>query len=205
MKQSKTRFLSISAILGATATLLMLIEFPLWFAPSFYKLDFSEIPVLIGAFSLGPLAGILIEAIKVFLNFVINGTITYGIGELANFLIGIAFVVPAAIIYKRAKSKTHAIVGMGVGVLSMALIGALLNAFVLLPIYAKVFYMSIPDLIAFGTLVNPNITSMTTFIMLAVVPFNLLKGIFVSAVVILIYKRISPLIKGRDEDYEETN
>ena len=94
------------AMLSAVATVLMLVEFPLPFiAPSFYELDFSEVPVLIGAFAMGPLAGAIIELIKILLNFVLNGTMTAGVGELANFLMGCAFVVPAGIIYKKSKCR----------------------------------------------------------------------------------------------------
>src|SRR5574344_812846 len=104
------------AMLSAVATVLMLVEFPLPFiAPSFYELDFSEVPVLIGAFAMGPLAGAIIELIKILLNFVLNGTMTAGVGELANFLMGCAFVVPAGIIYKKSKTKKNAVIGMVTG------------------------------------------------------------------------------------------
>ena len=115
------------AILSAIATVLMLFEFPLPFAPSFYKFDFSEIAVLLGAFAMGPVAGALIEAVKIVLNLLFNGTITMGVGELANFLIGSALCVPAAIIYKRHKTKKNAIIGMAVGTACMAVAGAVLN------------------------------------------------------------------------------
>ena len=95
------------AMLSAISVILMLFEIPLWFAPSFYEIDFSEVPVLIGAFALGPLAGVVIELLKILLNLAINGTMTMFVGEFANFLIGIAFVVPAAIIYQRKKTKNR--------------------------------------------------------------------------------------------------
>ncbi|MBU1144617.1 MAG: ECF transporter S component [Firmicutes bacterium] len=202
MKKRSTSWLTTVAILGTIAALLMLIEFPLWFAPPFYKLDFSEIPVLVGAFALGPIAGMAIEAIKILLNYIFNGTITMGIGEAANFMIGLSFVIPASIIYHKSKTKRHAIIGLIIGVFTMTIIGGILNAFVLLPVYALVYEMPLNDLIALGTLVNSNISNLQTFIFLAVVPFNLLKGILVSIVVILIYKRLSPMIKGKDYDEE---
>ncbi|MEG0895778.1 MAG: ECF transporter S component, partial [Oscillospiraceae bacterium] len=111
-------------VLGALATLLMLIEIPLWFAPSFYKIDLSEIPVLLGGFALGPIAGVFIELIKIVLNFFINGTITGGIGELSNFLIGCALVVPASIIYRKNKSKKGAIIGLAIGILCLTVFGS---------------------------------------------------------------------------------
>lgn len=200
MKRKSIQKMTIIAILSAMAAILMLIEIPLGFAPDFYKLDFSEVPVLIGAFALGPIAGVIIEAVKILLNFMINGTITFGVGEVANFLIGLSIVVPASCIYTRHKTRKFAIIGLGIGIVSMTVLGALLNAFVLLPVYASVFGTSVDGLVAVGTLVNPSITNLTGFILLAVVPFNLVKGILVSVVVILVYKRVSFLIKGKDHD-----
>jgi riboflavin transporter len=202
MKKRNIRWMAKVAILGALATVLMLVELPLVFiAPDFYKLDASEIPVLVGAFALGPMAGIAIEAIKVLLNLAINGTVTAGVGEIANFLIGAAYIVPAAIIYNRCKTRKHAVIGMAVGVVSIAVVGGFLNAYVLLPAYAYAFSAPVEAFIAMGTAINPLITNMTTFILFAVVPFNLIKGILISVIVFLIYKRVSPLIKGHD-DYD---
>jgi riboflavin transporter FmnP len=106
----------------------MLFEFPIPFiAPSFYQLDLSEIVVLIGGFAMGPMAAVIIEGIKIILNFALNGTITAGVGELANFAIGCAFVVPAALIYRRHKSRGSAMVGLAAGTLSLTVVGVLLN------------------------------------------------------------------------------
>jgi riboflavin transporter FmnP len=188
--------MTIMALLGAVAVILMLFEIPLWFAPMFYELDFSEVPVLIGAFALGPIAGIIIELIKILLNLVITGTETVGTGELANFLIGCSFVVPASIVYYKNKTLRSAIKGLIVGTLCMVVLGAFMNAFVLLPIYAYFFNMPIDSLIGMGTAVNPSINNLSTLIFYAVVPFNLLKGVAVSLITLLIYKRISGVIKS---------
>lgn len=185
------------AMLSAVAGVLMLFEFPLPFlAPSFYELDFSEVPVLIGAFAMGPVAGATIELIKILLNFVMNGTITAGVGEIANFLMGCAFVVPAGLIYRRKKDKNHALVGMVVGTLCMALASAFLNSFVLLPAYGKAFGMPIDAFVAMGSEIIPAIDNLFTFCLFSVVPFNLLKGIVVSVLTFVLYKRISRLLKG---------
>lgn len=183
------------AMLSAVSIILMLFEIPLFFAPSFYKIDLSEVPVLIGAFAMGPLAGVIIELIKIALNLVITGSLTAGVGEFANFLIGCAFVVPSAIIYKRSKNKKSAILGMLLGTLCMTIIGGVLNAFVLLPVYATAFGMPIGALVEMGAAVNHLITNLATFVLFAVVPFNLLKGVIVSLVVSLIYKKISIVLK----------
>ena len=190
-----TRKITAIGMLGAIATVLMLFEIPLPFAPSFYEIDLSEVPVLIGCFALGPVAGVLIELIKIVLNFVINGTMTAGIGELANFCIGCSFCIPAGLIYHRRKTKKGAVVGLVSGTVIMTFLGCFINAYVMLPVYAKAFKMPIESLIEMGTKVNAGITDLFTFVMFAVVPFNLLKGILVSIVVLLIYKRISPIIK----------
>ncbi len=190
-----TRKITTIGMLGGIATVLMLFEIPLPFAPSFYKLDLSEVPVLIGCFAMGPIAGVLIELIKIVLNFVINGTMTAGIGELANFCIGCSFCVPAGLIYYRRKTKRSAVTGLVSGTLVMTFLGCFINAYVMLPVYAKAFKMPIESLIEMGTKVNAGITDLFTFVMFAVVPFNLLKGILVSVIVLLIYKRISPIIK----------
>lgn len=184
------------ALLGALSTILMLFEIPLWFAPSFYKIDFSELPVLIGAFALGPVAGVFIELIKILLNFIINGTDTAGIGEIANFIFGCALVVPSAIIYNRGRNRKSAILGMAVGTAIFIITGCLLNAYVLLPTYAKVFGMPISSLVAMGTAVNPKINSLATFIIFAVAPFNLVKGVAISLITALLYKSVSPVIRG---------
>lgn len=193
--KNKIRMMAQIGMLSAIAVVLMLFEIPLPFAPSFYEIDFSEVPVLIGSFAMGPLAGAAIELVKILLNFAINGTTTAGVGELANFLIGCAMVVPAALIYKKKHTRTGAIVGMVTGTLFMAFVGCFLNAFVLLPTYAKAFGMPIDALVGMGTAVNSHITSLTTFIIFAVAPFNLLKGFLVSLIVFLIYKKISPIFK----------
>ena len=182
-------------MLSAIAIILMQFEVPLPFAPPFYKIDFSEIPVLIGCFVMGPLAGAIVELIKVILNVVISGTTTGGAGDIANFLIGCAMCVPAGMIYKKYHTRKSALAGMAVGTVFMTVIGCILNAYVLLPVYAKAFEMPIDALVAMGTAVNHSITSLSTFVIFAVAPFNLLKGVLVSFIVFLIYKKISPIFK----------
>ena len=182
-------------MLSAIAIILMQFEVPLPFAPPFYKIDFSEIPVLIGCFVMGPLAGAIVELIKVIPNEVISGTTTGGVGDIANFLIGCAMCVPAGMIYKKYHTRKSALAGMAVGTVFMTVIGCILNAYVLLPVYAKAFEMPIDALVAMGTAVNHSITSLSTFVIFAVAPFNLLKGVLVSFIVFLIYKKISPIFK----------
>lgn len=189
-----TKTLAKVGVLSAVAAVVMILEFPLPFAPSFYKLDFSEIPVLVGAFALGPMAGVAIEFIKILLNFVLNGTVTAGVGELANFFIGCSLVVPAAIIYRQNKSFKNAIVGLIVGIFSLAIVGAVLNYYILLPVYSTAYGAPLQSFIDMGNVINKYIVDLKTLVLYAVVPFNFVKGIIVSIITILIYKRLSPIL-----------
>ena len=195
-KKNKTRNLVSIAMLAAVAVVLMLFEFPLPFLPPFYKIDASELPVIIGAFAMGPWAGVLIELVKVLLNLLLDGTTTAFVGEFANFLIGCSYVVPASIVYYRKKSKKNAIVGLVIGTVACAVVGCLLNAYLLLPAYSKAFHMDIEALIAMGTAANKAIDSMFTFVLFATAPLNILKCGLVSIITMLIYKPISRILKG---------
>ena len=183
------------SILGALAFLVMLFEISLPFAPEFYKLGFDEVIVLLGGFALGPWAAVCIEALKIALNLIIGGSITLGVGEIANFLIGLAFVLPATILYQRNKTRKQACIGLIVGIISMTIIGGLLNYFVILPAYAFFMNMPMENIIALGQVLNPNINGVLTLVLLATTPFNLLKGILCSAIVFISYKKVSPIIK----------
>lgn len=192
-KINKTRKLVVIALLSSLATILMLFEIPLPFiAPPFYEIDFSEVPALIGAFSLGPVAGVIIEAIKILLNFILNGTTTGGIGEIANFVIGCAYILPASIIYKRKKTKGNAILAMAVATVIMAVLSVFINAYVMIPIYSK--FMPLEQIIQMGKDIIPIITNTLTFCVFCVAPFNLIKGILVSAITTFIYKPLSRII-----------
>ncbi len=191
----KVRTIAQIGMLGAIAVVLMLFEIPLPFAPAFYEIDFSEVPVLVGCFAMGPVAGVLIELIKILLNLAINGTITAGVGEFANFLIGCSFIIPAGIIYRKNHTRKGAIIGMATGTVIMTVFGCFLNAYLLLPTYAKAFEMPMDALIGMGSAINANITDLFTFVAFSVAPFNLLKGVLVSLIVFFIYKKIRPIFR----------
>lgn len=178
------------AMLSVLAFILMLIELPLPIFPGFLKVDISDVPALIAGFALGPVAGIAVEAIKNILHLL--RTSTGGVGELANFFVGAAIVLPSALIYRHKKNKVSAVVGLAVGTVIMAICGGLANYFVLLPFYTN--FMPIDAIVAMGTVVNSKIDSVTSLILYGIVPFNLFKGLVVSAVTMLLYKRISPII-----------
>lgn len=190
---SNTRKIVVIAMLSALAAVLMLFEIPLPFiAPPFYKIDFSEVPVLIGAFSLGPIAGVVIEAIKILLNLILNGTITGGVGEIANFVIGCAYILPASLIYKRKKTKGNAILAMVIATITMTVLSVFINAYVMIPIYSQ--FLPLEQIIKMGKSIVPLITNMFTFCVFCVAPFNLIKGICISVITTLIYKPLSRII-----------
>lgn len=202
MKQNwlTTKNLVLMGMFGALAGVLMLFEFPLAFiAPTFYGLDLSEVPVLVGAFSMGPVAGVIIEFVKILVKLMMKPTTTGFVGEMANFVIGCSLVVPAALIYHTKKSKKSAMYGMIVGTIFMALSGIVINAVVMLPFYSKV--MPLESILALGAAINPAVSNIWSFAIICVGPFNLIKGVVVSIVTQLVYKRISNLIHsiGREQ------
>ena len=181
------------AMFSALAGVLMLLEIPLFFAPSFYKLDLSELPVLICAFYLGPVSGVVCEFLKVTIKLLLKGTSTAFVGDFANFLVGCSFVLPAAILYPVMRSKKGAVVSMAVGTLVMTVFGSLFNAWFLLPKFAELYGIPMDVIISMGTKVNAAIVDVRTLVAFAVVPFNLLKGVVVSILTFLLYKRIERL------------
>ena len=193
-RSAAIKYIAKIGVLSAAAAILMLFEFPLWFAPGFYKLDLSETVILIGGFALGPAAGALIELLKNLLNLLLNGTTTAFVGEFANFVTGCVFVVPAALIYRHKKSLKSAILGMAVGSVSLAIVGSLLNYFVLIPTYVEMYKMPLDAIIAMAGEVNGAVTDLKSMIVFAVAPFNLLKGIICSVLASLLYKRVSGIL-----------
>ena len=190
-----TRKIAIIGMFSAIAAVLMVLEFPLPFAPSFYGMDFSELPALIGTFAFGPVAGVLIEFCKIVLKILFKPTSTAFVGELANFAVGCSFLLPASCVYLFHKTKKSALIGSIAGTLCMTVFGTAFNAVYLLPKFAQLFGMPLDAIIGMGTAVNPAIDSITTLVIFAVAPLNLLKGGLVSVITMLIYKKISPSIK----------
>lgn len=190
-----TRKVAVIGMFSALAAILMLMEFPVFFAPGFYEMDFSEIPVLVGSFAFGPVAGVMIEFCKIFLKLLFKGTTTAFVGDLANFVIGCSFVLPASIVYMNKKSKKTALAGAVIGTFCMTVFGTFFNAVYLLPKFAELYGMPLDVIVGMGTAVNPAINSVTTLVIFAVAPMNILKGSSVSLVTMLIYKKLSPILK----------
>ena len=194
---SPAKYLTLTAICGALAAVLMLFEIPLFFAPSFYEIDLSEVPVLFCGFFLGPAAGVTCELLKILLKLVIKGTSTAFVGDFANFFVGCSMVIPATILYHCKKSKRFALIGLVTGTLVMTVFGSFFNAVYLLPKFSELYGIPLEAIIAMGTDVNPGITSVSTLVLFAVVPFNILKGALVSVLTFLLYKRVEKALFRR--------
>ena len=180
-------------ILAALAYVLMFVQMPIPIAPPFMKLDLADVPALIGGFAVGPWYGVLIQLIKNVLN--LSKTMTGGVGELSNFIVGSTYVLVSAYIYKNKKTKKTSIIALAFGVLAMTALATLSNAFVVFPVYGKVMHM---DLEAFAGMVGGNslVNNYFTLMVFSIAPFNIIKGSVEAVVTELIYKRISPIIKS---------
>lgn len=186
------RMLTMAAMLSAVSFIMAYIEFPVPFSPSFARMDLSDFPALVGAFAFGPVVGVLIELVKNVLQLL--STSTGGVGELANFLMGASFVLTAGLIYNRNKNKKNAWIGCIAGSIVMGLIAAFTNYFILLPMFEQ--FMPVDQLIAsFGEFI-PFIRTKLDVVLFNAFPFNLLKGLVISVFTMLIYKRLSPVLKG---------
>ena len=189
-----SRYITYIAMFSALGGVLMLLEIPLFFAPGFYKMDLSELPVLMSTFYLGPVAGVLTELLKVVIKLLLKGTTTAYVGDFANFVVGCAFILPASIIYHHHKTRKTAIIGMVMGTLCLTVIGSAFNAFYLIPKFSVLFGLPLDQIVAMGTAVNSSITSVGTLVLFAVVPFNVLKGVVDSLLTYLLYKRVEHLL-----------
>ena len=187
------KFITVTAILSSISAVLMMFSFPLPFFPPFIKFDISDFPALIGAFALGPMAGCAIELVKNLLH--LTDTSSAGIGELANFIIGSAFVIPAGIIYKYNKTRIGALLGMVAGVVCMAIIGALANYYILFPFYKTI--MPLEKIIGMTQKFIPSVDSLWKVTLFSIVPFNLLKGTILSLLAFLSYKHFSAIINRK--------
>ena len=194
--KSKTKKLVITSMLGAISAILMLFKFPLPFSPSFITMDFSELPVVLGGFILGPIYGITISFIKIFINLIMNGTTTFYVGELANFLYSVAYILPAILIYKKNKTKKNAVLGLIIGTLVATFVAITLNLIIIFPLYAKLMGVSLEDIILMVTSVNPYVKNMVSLIIFSLLPFNLFKYGLTSLITFVLYKKLSHIIKN---------
>ena len=187
------RYLTVTAMLSAVAYVLMFIDFPIPFLiPSFIQMDISELPALVGAFAFGPVCGVLVCLVKNLLHLFI--TSTGGVGELCNFLLGATFVLAAGLIYKHKKSKKSALIGAIVGAVLMGIVSVPLNYFLTYPIYYN--FMSKEAILEAYRAIIPSMKNILQCLICFNMPFTIAKGLICTGVTMLIYKHLSPILKG---------
>ena len=190
--KKQVRYLAMTAILAAISAVLMMVSFSVPLVPSFLKMDISEMPALIATFSMGPVSGVLVCLIKNLIN--LPMTTTGGVGELANFLLGAVFVVPAGVIYHFVKNRKGALIAALSGCVAMSLISIPINYFLTYPVYAT--FMPIDTIIGMYQAILPSVDGLLSCLLIFNVPFTFVRGLLDAVLTFLVYKRISPLIKG---------
>lgn len=190
--KSNTRSLAMTGMLSAIAFILMYLQFNVPLMPSFIAMDLSELPALIGSFALGPVSGVVICLVKNLLH--LMRTSTGGVGELSNFILGAAFVFTAGIIYKKKKTKQGAMIGSLAGAVVMAVISVFSNYFLVYPVYTN--FMPMEAIISAYQAINPHVDSLLDCLIVFNMPFTFIKGMISVIITLLIYKRLSPIIKG---------
>jgi len=198
MKKSvNIRYITTTGILIAVATILMYLEFSVPFVPSFLKFDFSDLPALIASFAYGPIAGAVVCLAKNILHLPVTNT--SGVGELSNFILGCCYVIPAGIIYKKLKSKKAAFIGALVGTFTMTVISLFSNYYIVYPFYAKLGFTK-EIVLSLYRVILPSIENLWQALLIFNVPFTMIKGIIVTFITMLIYKKLSPILHGKKFD-----
>lgn len=195
---TKTKRLCIISICSAIAAVLHMLDFPLLFlAPEFYKLDFSELPVMLCGFYLGPSAAVACEAVKILLKLLLKGTSTAFVGDFANLVVGCSLVLPAIIIYHTKKTRSSALWGLIAGTAVLTIFGSAFNAVYLLPKFSALYGLPLDAIISMGSKINGNIRNLSSFVLLAVAPLNLIKGTVISVLTLLLYKKVARPLFGK--------
>lgn len=197
LKNSKLSTLIKISLLSVIGFILMFIEVPLPIFPGFLKIDISDLPALLGAFAMGPVAGIIIEFVKNALHLL--RTQTAGTGELANFIVGGVLVLVSGTMYKYKKTRINAVMSLSAGVVAMSVVASLLNYFIFLPLYETLLHFPIKEIVKMGHAINPAINDLNSFVVYSILPFNLIKGVMISALTMVMYKRVSPMLHRETE------
>jgi len=195
----KTKKIALTAILAAAAAVLIFINFPVpALMPSFIKFDISDMPALLASFTMGPLSGVVVAFIKNLVNFIL-GSSTMGVGELSNFLLACLFVVPAGFIYKSNRTFKGACIGAVTGAFAMSICGVFTNYFIVYPAYETIMGLPMPAIIGMYNAINPACDTLLEALVWFNLPFTFIKASINAAIVFLIYKRLSNLIKKFDK------
>lgn len=188
-----TRTIVTLALFAAISTVLMYLDFPIPIFPPFLKFDFSDLPALLAAFLFGPLQGIAVTLVKNVIHLAVSHT--GGAGELANFIVGASFAGVAGLVYRFRRSRGGALLGLALGTLAMIIAGIFANYFITLPFYVNVMNYGMDDIVAMCAKLIPVIKTKLDVVLLGITPFNLFKGVIISALTFVLYKRISRLVK----------
>jgi len=191
-KRMNLNFLVKTAFLGAIAFVLMYLEFPTPITPPWLKMDFSDLPAVVAGFALGPVSGVLVQLIKTLLFLIIRGTTSGGVGELGNFLMGVALVLPSALLYKKHHNKKSAVLAMIVGILVMTAASGLVNYFLLIPAYSKM--MPIEAIISACSAIVPAVDSVLGYCVVFAMPFTFVKSLLDCIIIFFSYKKLSPIL-----------
>lgn len=191
----KTKKLVMAALLGALAAILMVLDFNVPLAPGFIKFDFSDFPVLIGGFVFGPVTGVLIAFLKIVLNLLFKPTTTMFVGEASNFLLSVCYMGVACLYYRKHRTKKGAVIGMVLATITTSLFAIASNILVMFPMYAKLFGMSMEQIVGMVSAVNPFVKDVTTMVIASLVPFNLFKYGVISIITFVSYKKIEVILK----------
>lgn len=194
VKKVNVRYLTVTAMLSAIAYILMFLDFSVPFMPSFIKMDLSELPALIGSFAMGPVCGVVVCLIKNVLHLFI--TTTGGVGELSNFILGAAFVLPAGLIYKHKKSRKSALIGSLTGAVFMGIFSIVSNYYLVYPVYYN--FMPEEVILSAYQAIIPSVKNILQCLIYFNMPFTVIKGLFSVVITFLTYKHISPILKGND-------
>lgn len=194
VQSKKLRYMVMTAMLAAASTVLMFLSFPLPFMPPYIKMDFSELPALIAAFTMGPWYGVLVCFVKNLINLPFSTTAC--VGEISNFLLGVLLVVPAGLLHKRKPGYGSAVVGSLTGSASMAVFGLVTNYFVVYPLYAKIL-IPMDAIMNMYTSLVPAADTLWKALLIFNMPFTFFKGLCSALIAILLYKPLAPIIRGR--------
>ncbi len=194
---TKLQNMTVTAMLSAIAFILMFLEFPLpMLVPGFIKLDFSDLPALLGAFALGPAYGVVISLLKNILHILIKGTQTAAVGELANFLMGAVFAYIAGAVYRFRRTRSMAVTGSFAGAAAMALCSVPINYFVTYPAYIRFYGMPEQTILSMYQAILPSVTGLLQCLIIFNLPFTLVKGLLDVGLCLLIYKPLSGVLHG---------
>ena len=202
-KKENIRKIVVIGIMSAVSAVFMMLSFNIPIMPSFIKMDFSELPALITAFSIGPISGVAVCFIKNLINLMFSTTA--GVGELSNFVLGTCLVLPAGLIYKKMKTRKGALIGAVIGSLIMAAISVPWNYFITYPAYINILNFPLEAILKMYKAINPNVNGLMQALLIFNLPYTFCKGIVISLLTFLLYKKISPIIKGKNERKKDKN